>query len=47
VMDKDLEEVLIMQATKAAFRNSVRPSKVVAEEYKKAKQAWLDSLKAG
>jgi len=45
VMDKDLEDVLVMQAAKAAFRNVARPSKVMAEEYKQAKQAWLDSLK--
>jgi hypothetical protein len=46
-MDKDLEDVLIMQAAKAAIRKSTRPSEAMAEEYKHAKQAWLDSLKAG
>ena len=45
VMDKDMEDVLIMQAAKAcAFKGKSMPD-CLKSEYKQAKQAWLDSLK--
>jgi hypothetical protein len=44
-MDKDLEEVLIMQAAKARAFKGRSVQQCLMDEYKKAKQAWLDSLK--
>jgi hypothetical protein len=45
VMDKDLEDVLIMQAAKACAAKGISARQYLMDEYKKATQAWLDSLK--
>jgi hypothetical protein len=45
VMDKDLEDVLIMQAAKACAFKGRSVQQCLMDEYKQAKQAWLDSLK--
>jgi hypothetical protein len=44
-MDAEVYDLLIMKAAAEAIRKSARPSALMAAEYKKAKQAWLDSLK--
>ena len=44
-LDKDLEEVLIMQAAKACITKGKRVRESLVDEYQQAKQAWLDSLK--
>jgi hypothetical protein len=44
-MDAEVHDLLIMKAAAEAIRKSARPSELMAEEYKKAKKAWLDSLK--
>ena len=43
-MDKDLENVLIMQAAKACAFKGKRVPESLMDEYKQAKQAWLKSL---
>jgi hypothetical protein len=44
-MDAEVYDLLIIKAAAEAIRKSARPSALMAAEYKKAKQAWLDSLK--
>ena len=44
VMNKDMEELLIMQAAKACAFKGKSMSDCLASEYEQAKQAWLDSL---
>ena len=44
-MDKDLEDVLITQAAKVCVTKGKPLRESLMDEYKKAKQAWIDSLK--
>ena len=44
VMDADLEGVLMMQAAKACAVKGISARQYFMDEYKQAKQAWLDSL---
>jgi hypothetical protein len=46
-MDKDLEDVLIMQAAKACAVRCKSMPDCLMDQYKKVKQAWLDALKEG
>ena len=45
VMDKDMEDVLIMKAAKACAGMPKGVRDCLKSEYDRAKQAWLDSLK--
>jgi hypothetical protein len=44
VMDKDIEDVLIMKAAKGCAIKGVSVRDCLKDEYKQAKQAWLDEL---
>lgn len=45
VMDKDLEDVLMLQAAKACAVKGISARQYFMDEYKQSKQAWIDSLK--